>query len=359
MAVSGFGGAWNEPRAPRDHASSSAAPWMGDGRPGAIIRVDGLTKRYGAAVPALVDVSFSVDPGEFVAVLGPSGAGKTTLFRCLTGLTRPDAGSIIVRGHDICRIRGRALRTARHEIALIFQQFNLVRRLTAHHNVLAGRLATIPTWRVVARRFAKPDRQRALACLDAVGLLDRAYARADQLSGGQQQRVAIARAPGTGSDRHPGRRAGGQPRSGVGVRGTGDAPRRRAHRGGGRGQPPPGAPGHRVCRPDHRASCRPRRRRRPRRPARHTIAGADLRARRPGRESSVTEGAVRRRTAAAGRRRMGRRRPGLRRPHPPAPRRAWRRCAPGQVLRLVARGLGSARGSAGVVPAHRPHPPGR
>jgi phosphonate transport system ATP-binding protein len=159
-----------------------------------IIRVDGLTKRYGAAVPALVDVSFSVDPGQFVAVLGPSGAGKTTLFRCLTGLTRPDAGSIIVRGHDICRIRGRALRTARHEIALIFQQFNLVRRLTAHHNVLAGRLATISTWRVVARRFAKPDRQRALACLDTVGLLDRAYARADQLSGGQQQRVAIARA---------------------------------------------------------------------------------------------------------------------------------------------------------------------
>jgi phosphonate transport system ATP-binding protein len=171
-------------------------PGSVDGRrePDAIIRVDGLTKRYGTAVPALVDVSFSVDPGQFVAVLGPSGAGKTTLFRCLTGLTRPDAGSIIVRGHDICRIRGRALRDARHEIALIFQQFNLVRRLTAHHNVLAGRLATVSTWRVVARRFARPDRQRALACLDAVGLLDRAYARADQLSGGQQQRVAIARA---------------------------------------------------------------------------------------------------------------------------------------------------------------------
>jgi phosphonate transport system ATP-binding protein len=156
--------------------------------------VDGLTKRYDGAVPALVDLSFSVNPGEFVAVLGPSGADKTTLFRCLTGLTRPEAGSVVVRGHDICRIRGRALRAARHEIALIFQQFNLVRRLTAHHNVLAGRLATVTTWRVLARRFAKPDRQRALACLDAVGLLDRADARADQLSGGQQQRVAIARA---------------------------------------------------------------------------------------------------------------------------------------------------------------------
>ena len=174
----------------RGRAGSADEPRM----PGAIIRVEGLTKRYGTTAPALVDVSFSIDPGQFVALLGPSGAGKTTLFRCLTGLTRPDAGSIVVRGHDICRIRGRALRAARHEIALIFQQFNLVRRLTAHHNVLAGRLATIPAWRVVTHRFAKRDRQRALACLDAVGLLDRAYARADQLSGGQQQRVAIARA---------------------------------------------------------------------------------------------------------------------------------------------------------------------
>ena len=158
------------------------------------IRVERLTKRYGETVTALADVSFSIEPGEFVAVLGPSGAGKTTLFRCLTGLTRPDGGSVIVRGRDICAIRGRQLRAARQDVALIFQQFNLVRRLTALHNVLAGRLARLPTWRVVLRRFTRPDRQRALACLDTVGLADRAYARADQLSGGQQQRVAIARA---------------------------------------------------------------------------------------------------------------------------------------------------------------------
>jgi ABC-type phosphate/phosphonate transport system ATPase subunit len=83
---------------------------------------------------------------------------------------------------------------ARRDVALIFQQFNLIRRLTAVQNVLAGRLASLPTWRVVARRFPRADRQIALACLDRVGLVDRAYARADQLSGGQQQRVAIARA---------------------------------------------------------------------------------------------------------------------------------------------------------------------
>ena len=167
----------------------------GDGR-GAppVVRADDLSKRYPPDVSALTDVSLTVRPGEFVAVLGPSGAGKTTLFRCLTGLTRPDAGAVWIEDRDLCRLRGRALRAARRELALIFQQFNLIRRLTALQNVLAGRLAQCPTWRVLARRFPRADRQLALACLDAVGLLDRAHARADQLSGGQQQRVAIARA---------------------------------------------------------------------------------------------------------------------------------------------------------------------
>ena len=159
-----------------------------------MIRVEGVVKGYPHGVQALGGVSFSVRPGELVAVLGPSGAGKTTLFRCLTGLTRPDAGQVFIHGRDICRIAGRDLRMARRDVALIFQQFNLIRRLTAAQNVLAGRLASLPTWRVVMRRFPRADRQIALACLDRVGLVDRAYARADQLSGGQQQRVAIARA---------------------------------------------------------------------------------------------------------------------------------------------------------------------
>ena len=159
-----------------------------------VIRADGLAKRYPPSVDALRGVSLGVRRGEFVAVLGPSGAGKTTLFRCLTGLTHPDAGTVNVDGHDLTRLRGRALRGARRDVALIFQQFNLVRRLSAVQNVLGGRLAFVSTWRVLARRFARADRDLALRCLDRVGLLDKASTRADQLSGGQQQRVAIARA---------------------------------------------------------------------------------------------------------------------------------------------------------------------
>jgi phosphonate transport system ATP-binding protein len=161
--------------------------------PRTVAAAEGLTKRYPPDVTALDEVSFTVGPGEFVAVLGPSGAGKTTLFRCLTGLTRPDRGSVRIDGHDVWS-SGRALQQGRRAVALIFQQFNLIRRLPAMENVLVGRLAHVPTWRVLARHFTRADRQLALGCLDTVGLLDKAGVRADQLSGGQQQRVAIARA---------------------------------------------------------------------------------------------------------------------------------------------------------------------
>ncbi len=161
---------------------------------GPAVRVSDLGHTYaGHAEPALSQISFDVAPGEVMVVLGPSGAGKTTLFRCLTQLVEPAEGSVELAGRRPADLRGRELRLARREVGLIFQQFNLVRRLTAEQNVLAGRLGHTPTWRVLLRRFERGDRALAQACLARVGLSEQAHQRADRLSGGQQQRVAIAR----------------------------------------------------------------------------------------------------------------------------------------------------------------------
>ena len=154
--------------------------------------IETVTKRYGTTL-ALDDVSFVVDPGEFVALLGPSGAGKSTLFRCVTRLVAPDTGVVRVLGRDMSALGGQELRLARRDVGLIFQQFNLIGRLSAMDNVLAGRMGHASTLRVMLRQFTRADRQLALAALDRVGLLERAGQRADSLSGGQHQRVAIAR----------------------------------------------------------------------------------------------------------------------------------------------------------------------
>jgi phosphonate transport system ATP-binding protein len=154
--------------------------------------VRGLTHAYGG-IPVLRAVDLSVSPGEVVAVVGPSGAGKTTLFRCLTQLVRADGGTLDLFGTDLQQAQGRMLRAARRDLGLVFQSYNLVRRLTALQNVLVGRLADVPTWRVLLRRFPAADEALAASCLDQVGLLPYAHTRADRLSGGQQQRVAIAR----------------------------------------------------------------------------------------------------------------------------------------------------------------------
>jgi phosphonate transport system ATP-binding protein len=160
-----------------------------------MIEVRNLSKRYvSAAQPALHNVSFRVEPGAFLVVLGRSGSGKTTLFRCLNRLLLADSGEILLCGQSLTRTRARALRNMRRNVATIFQQFNLVRRLTALENVLSARLPYIPLWRVASRHFPDREQRWALHCLDRVGLLDLADRRADTLSGGQQQRVAIARA---------------------------------------------------------------------------------------------------------------------------------------------------------------------
>ena len=157
-----------------------------------VLRVDRVSKAHGGRL-VLDSVSLSVAAGEVVAVLGASGAGKTTLFRCIAGLAAIDGGSVHLDDTPLQALRGRALAAARRDIGLVFQQHNLVRRLDALDNVLAGRLGRVPAWRVVLGRFQGDDMRRAVAALDRVGLIEQARQRADTLSGGQQQRVAIAR----------------------------------------------------------------------------------------------------------------------------------------------------------------------
>ncbi len=159
----------------------------------AALRVEGLAKSFGAR-KVFAGISLSVAPGEVVALLGPSGSGKTTLFRCIARLVAADAGNVQLMGNNLTVLQGRKLYRARRDIALIYQQFNLVRRLTAIENVLIGRLHEIATWRVLSRHFSSHYLSLAWNHLERVGLADHAFQRADQLSGGQQQRVAIARA---------------------------------------------------------------------------------------------------------------------------------------------------------------------
>jgi phosphonate transport system ATP-binding protein len=142
---------------------------------------------------ALSDVSFEVGHGEFVVILGPSGAGKSTMLRCINRLAEPTGGQIFLRGVEITDAP-RSLRKARREIGMVFQQFNLVTRLSVMMNVLSGRLSYRSTWRSLFYSFTREDRAIALECLEMVALGHKAFQRADTLSGGEQQRVAIARA---------------------------------------------------------------------------------------------------------------------------------------------------------------------
>ncbi len=157
------------------------------------VEVSGLSKTYPDGTRALNDISFSMGHGEFAVIIGKSGAGKSTLLRCMNSLTEPTSGEVKVDGHRVTGISGNKLRMARKDMGFIFQQFNLVRRISTLNNVLCGMLPEMPTIRSVFRRFTRQEKLTALDCLEKVGLGDRAHQRADTLSGGQQQRVAIAR----------------------------------------------------------------------------------------------------------------------------------------------------------------------
>ena len=158
------------------------------------LSVRGLVKEYVRGKKVLDGITLDFAASGLTAVIGPSGTGKSTLLRCVNRLVEPTAGEIHFGGRDIAPLKGRALREARREIGMVFQEYNLVERLSVMENLLSGRLGYTPAFKAWLRRFPQEDIDRAFALLDQVGLGSFANQRADALSGGQRQRVGIARA---------------------------------------------------------------------------------------------------------------------------------------------------------------------
>ena len=158
-----------------------------------MIVFDHVSKIYPNGTVGLDDVNLTIQDGEFVAIIGRSGAGKSTLLRAVNRMHDISKGTLTVNDTNVSGLRGKALRHFRREIGMVFQSFNLVSRTTVIRNVLSARVPEMPFWRVLLGAFRKEDKITALESLDKVGILDKAYIRADQLPGGQQQRVALAR----------------------------------------------------------------------------------------------------------------------------------------------------------------------
>ena len=158
-----------------------------------MIKFEHVTKIYNNNVKALDDVNLEIEQGEFVAIIGLSGAGKSTLIRTINKMIDVTEGTVSVNGIDVSTLKGKELRSFRRKIGMVFQSFNLVNRTTVINNVLSARVAEMPFLRTLLGLYSRQDKIMALESLDKVGILDKAYVRADQLSGGQQQHVALAR----------------------------------------------------------------------------------------------------------------------------------------------------------------------
>src|SRR5438874_8576312 len=153
-----------------------------------------LAKSYVPGKPVLNDVNLDIAPRGITAIIGPSGTGKSTLIRCINRLVEPTSGEVVFEGHDLVKLSRAELRQARSRIGMVFQEYNLVERLTVMENLLCGRLGYVSPFKAWLRRYPQRDIDRAFDLLETVGLAAHAQARADSLSGGQRQRVGIARA---------------------------------------------------------------------------------------------------------------------------------------------------------------------
>ena len=159
-----------------------------------MLEIRNLTKVYDDGTVALNNVSFTVEEGEFLIIIGLSGSGKSTLLRCINRLIDPTEGEILWNGVDIAKVEGEDLRHVRRKIGMVFQHFNLVKRSSVLTNVLAGRLGYTQSRQSLFGKFSEEDHKKAYQSMERLGITDQAKKRADELSGGQQQRVGIARA---------------------------------------------------------------------------------------------------------------------------------------------------------------------
>ena len=160
-----------------------------------ILKVKKLCASYSSSGPEILKgISFEVAENDFLAIIGPSGAGKSTLIRCINRLVEPTSGQIYFHGQDITKLSLRGLRNIRRGIGMIFQEFNLIDRMSVMDNLLSGRLGFTGNIRTLFKAFKRKDIDNALKLLERVGLSDQVDKRADELSGGQRQRVGIARA---------------------------------------------------------------------------------------------------------------------------------------------------------------------
>lgn len=159
-----------------------------------MLKLDGLVKQYRTGDQALKGVTLTVPEGQVMALIGPSGAGKSTLIRCVNRLVEPTSGKVFLGDRELTSLGARALRRARRQMGMIFQEYALVERLTVMENVLSGRLGYVGFWRSFMRKYPQADIDEAFRLLERVGLDHMVDKRADELSGGQRQRVGIARA---------------------------------------------------------------------------------------------------------------------------------------------------------------------
>ncbi|MGP1530373.1 MAG: phosphonate ABC transporter ATP-binding protein [Treponema sp.] len=159
-----------------------------------MITFKNVSKRYHGGRLALDSINLTIEQGTIVSVIGPSGAGKTTFIRCINRLIDCTSGNIEIDGESVQQAGSRRLKQLRRKIGMIFQNYNLVERLTVLENALHGCLGSMPFYRSVFGLYPQEGKERALTVLEELGLSEHLYQRCADLSGGQKQRVGIARA---------------------------------------------------------------------------------------------------------------------------------------------------------------------